>query len=343
MIFLSISTVSCFASEQDIAATERSEIIDKIIDNLTNKYVDPNLGKKAADAVKQKREQNAYDHLNQKAKLIQARINDMYEITNDKRLQLVNSQNTAQPVSTGADQGTQQIVTSDLEAMAENKMIPKHMLQQLIKGTNYGFKNAKVLDGNIAYVDIRESCSPQIAPEIFRAIDDTIKPMLDCSALILDLRFCSTTHASETVMYMASYFLGSEESLLLYELYDRENRKINEFRTCTDVPQKRVSEVPVYILVGPKTSSAAEMLAYGLQKIGRAKIVGETSAGPAYGTDTIGIGQGVMMVVPINRLAHVKTKTDWEGTGVIPDISVKADDALAAAKEIIQEATSNEK
>ena len=343
MIFLLISIVSCFASEQDITPTERSEIIDKVIDNLANRYVDPNLGKKAAEAIKQKKEKDAYNHLNKRDKLIQVLINDMYEITNDKHLQLVNSKNTVQPVSTGADQRTQQIVTSDLEAMAENKMIPKHMLQQLIKGINYGFKNAKVLDDNIAYLDIREFCSPQIAPEIFKVIDDTIKPMLNCSAVILDLRFCSTKHTSETVMYMASYLFGSEESFLLYELYDRENQKTAEFRTRTDIPQKRMSEVPVYILVGPQTSSASEMLAYGLQKLGRAKIIGENSSSTPHGTESIDIGHGIMMVLPVNRLAHVKTKTNWQVTGVIPDVTVKADQALNVAQDIVKKAKQNDK
>jgi C-terminal processing protease CtpA/Prc len=77
--------------------------------------------------------------------------------------------------------------------------------------------------------------------------------------------------------------------------------------------------------------------------VGRAKIVGETSVGAAHITDTIDIGHGIMMVLPVNRLAHVKTNTDWEGTGVVPDISVKADDALAKAKEIIQEAKRDNK
>jgi len=139
------------------------------------------------------------------------------------------------------------------------------------------------------------------------------------------------------VMYMISYLFGGEESVLLYELYNREEKKINEFRTRTDVTGKRMPDVPVYILTSSKTFSSGEMFAYGLQKIGRAKIVGEASAGAAHQTDNVGIGQDVMMVVPINRVAHVKTKTDWEGTGVIPDIPTKADEASNVAQDLIRD------
>ena len=144
-------------------------------------------------------------------------------------------------------------------------------------------------------------------------------------------------------MYLVSYFLDGEESQPLYVSFNRENQKITEFRTRTDITGKRMSNVPLYILVSSETFSTGEMFAYGLQKMGRAGVIGETSAGAAHITDTIDIGHGITMVLPVNRLAHVKTRTDWEGTGVVPDISVKADDALAKAEEIIQGAKGNKK
>jgi C-terminal processing protease CtpA/Prc len=334
---------SGFVVAEDLTGEARSEIITQVIDQLADRYVDPNLGQTAAKVIQQKKKQQAYDRLDQKLGLIKALVTDMHAVTNDKHLQLVNPKNTAQPVSSGAGQTTQQIVASDLDAMAQNKMIPKHMLQQLLKGINYGLRNAKVLDGDIAYLDIREFISPKMAPEVFEAIDDTIKPLLDCSALILDLRFCSNNGSPETVMYIASYLFDGEESLLLYELYDRENKKIAKFRTRTDVPGKRLPDVPVYILVSSKTYSAGEMLAYGLQKVGRATVVGETSAGSAHGIERIDIGHGIMMVLPVDRLVHVKTKANWERTGVIPNVPVKTDDALTTAKDKIQKAKRDNK
>jgi len=339
IIVLFVSMGFCSASAQDITATERSEIIDNVVDQLVNRYVDPNLGQKAAQTIVQKKEKQAYDALETKALLMKALIADMHEATGDKQLQL-NNQSVA-----GFGPIPSYITIKAPNGTKLDEQQQKKIMQQMLKLMNYGLINAKVMEGNIGYLDIREFISPEMVPEINKAIDKTMKSFKDCSAIILDLGFCFCDFGGspETVMYMISYLFGGEESVLLYELYNREENKINEFRTCTDVAGKRMPDVPVYILTSSKTFSSGEMFAYGLQKIGRAKIVGETSAGAAHITDTISIGHGIMMVLPVNRLSHVKTKTNWEGTGVIPDVSVTTDDALTAAKDIIQKTKSNKK
>jgi C-terminal processing protease CtpA/Prc len=343
MIVLLMSMVSCLASEQDITAAERNEIIDKVIDNLANKYVDPNLGKKTAEIIKQKKEQNAYDSLNQKSKLIRVLIADMHKATNDKHLQLVDPKGFDQAPPDGSAQTRPTIQIFNPNATSQSDIKQNKLIQEMLKRMNYGLKDAKVLDGNIGYLDIRQFTSPGMDPEVFQAIDKTLKSFQNCSGMILDLRLCSAGGDPEVMMYMASYFLSGDEPELLYELYDRDNKKIKEFGTRPDISGKYQPDVPLYILVSAKTFSAGEMFAYGLQKIGRATIIGETSAGAAHETNTVGIGHGIFMVLPINKLQHVKTKTDWEGTGVIPDIPVKADQALDAAKDIIQKAKQNEK
>jgi hypothetical protein len=333
IIVLFMSMGFCSASAQDITATERSEIIDNVVDQLVDRYVDPNLGQKAGQTIVQKKEKQAYDALETTALLMKALIADMHEATGDKQLQL-NNQSVA---GFGSIPSYITIKAPDGTKLDEQQQ--KKIMQQMLKLMNYGLINARVQEGNIGYLDIREFISPEMVPDINKAIDKTMKSFKDCSAMILDLRFCFCDFGGspETVMYMISYLFGGEESVLLYELYNRKEKKINEFRTRTDVTGKRLPDVPVYILTSSKTFSSGEMFAYGLQKIGRAEIVGETSAGAAHETDTVDIGQGVMMVVPINRLAHVKTKTDWEGTGVIPDISTKADEASNVAQDLIRD------
>ena len=46
-IGLFVSMGFCSASAQDITATERNEVIDNVVDQLVNRYVDPNLGQNA--------------------------------------------------------------------------------------------------------------------------------------------------------------------------------------------------------------------------------------------------------------------------------------------------------
>ena len=322
----------CSASAQDITATERGEIIDKVVDQLANQYVDPNLGQKAAETIKQKKEKQAYEALDSKASLMKTLVADMHAATGDKQLQLKNPSGS----------GTEWIHPALTFKIADGTQMDDKLKKSILQMINYGFP-AQVQEGNIGYLCVLEFYSPEIAPGVYQVIDKNMKSFQKCTAMILDLRQCSRGGDPDVMMYLAGYFLGSEESQPLYVSFNRENQKIAEFRTRTDIAGKRMPNVPVYILVGSETFSTGEMFAYGLQKEGRAQVIGEASAGAAHVTDTVDIGHGIMMVLPVNRLAHVKTKTNWEGTGVVPDISVKADDALAKAKEIIQEAKSNKK
>jgi hypothetical protein len=327
LIVLYMSIGFCCASAQDITSTERSEIIDNVVDQLVNQYVDPNIGQKAAQTIKQKKEKQVYDALDTKASLMKALIADMHAATGDKQLQLNNQSGTGfewiHPVITfKVPDGTK----------PDDPQLKKSILQMI----NYGLP-AQVQEGNIGYLGILEFYSPGIAPEVYQVIDKTMKSFQKCTAMILDLRQCVRGGDPEVMMYLAGYFLDGEESQPLYTSFNRENQKIAEFCTRTDITGKRMPNIPIYILMSSETFSTGEMFAYCLQKLGRAQVIGETSAGASYVTDIIDIGHDVMMVLPVNRLSHVKTKTNWEGTGVVPDISVKADDALAKAKEVIQE------
>jgi len=324
-IVLLVSMGLCSASAQDITATERGEVIDHVIDRLANQYVDPNLGRKAAETIKQKKEKQTYDTLDTKSALIEALTADMHAATGDKQLQLKNQSKA------DSDWIPSALTIETPDGFEIDDQYKKAILQMI----NYGLPKT-VLAGNIGCLTILEFYSPELAPKVVQVIDKTMQSLQDCPAMILDLRQCTRGGDPEVMMSLASYFLGGDAPQLLYVSFDRENHKIAEFRTSTEIPGKRTPDIPLYILVSPETSAAGEMLAYGLQKTGRAKVMGEPSAGAAYITEPIDIGHGITMVLPVNRLAHVKTKTNWQGTGVIPDIPVVADKALDAAQDLIR-------
>ncbi len=325
-IGLLVSMGFCAVSAQEITTTERDELIDRVVDQLVHQYVDPNLGQQAAQTIRQKKEQQAYDALDTQASLMEALAADMHATTGDKQLQL----KTQAEVGSDWIPPALTIQTPDGTEMDDQQ---KRMILQMI---NYGLL-AQVQQGNIGYLGILEFFSPEIVPEVHQVIDKTMRSLQECTAVILDLRQCSRGGDPEVMMYLASYFMGGEESQPLYVSFNRENKKIAEFCTRTDIPGKRMPNIPLYIVTSSETFSTGEMFAYGLQKVGRAKIIGETSAGAAYGTDTIDIGHGMMMVLPVNRLSHVKTQTNWEGTGVTPDIPAKADEALKVAQDRLRD------
>ena len=93
--------------------------------------------------------------------------------------------------------------------------------------------------------------------------------------------------------------------------------------------------MPVYILTSHHTFSGGEDFSYGMQKANRATIVGETTGGGAHPQMPFSVGQGFVISVPFARSVNPVTKTDWEGTGVIPDATVTAQDALLTAQQLV--------
>ncbi|HLM68948.1 MAG TPA: S41 family peptidase [Longimicrobium sp.] len=93
-----------------------------------------------------------------------------------------------------------------------------------------------------------------------------------------------------------------------------------------DAPARRV-----YVLTSSGTFSAGEALAYDLRSHRRATIVGETTAGGAHPGGMESVSEHFAVRVPSGRAINPVTGTNWEGTGVQPDVAVDAGAALPAA------------
>ena len=98
------------------------------------------------------------------------------------------------------------------------------------------------------------------------------------------------------------------------------------------MPGKRFGATKtVYVLTSKRTFSAAEEFTYNLKNLKRATIVGETTGGGAHPGGPRRINEHFAIWVPSGRAINPISKTNWEGTGVTPDIDVPADHALKVA------------
>ena len=88
---------------------------------------------------------------------------------------------------------------------------------------------------------------------------------------------------------------------------------------------------PVYYLTSHQTFSAAEHMAMILKSTGRATLIGEATGGGNHFGGTEPVGEGLELFVPIGRTTDPATGRDWEGVGVAPDVAVPADQALDEA------------
>ena len=87
---------------------------------------------------------------------------------------------------------------------------------------------------------------------------------------------------------------------------------------------------PVFVLTSTHSISAAEIAADALKSIGRATIIGEKTPGIVLSSKLFDVPGGFHLRIPIADYFSIRSGR-LEGAGVLPDIPVRADDALEAA------------
>ena len=80
-----------------------------------------------------------------------------------------------------------------------------------------------------------------------------------------------------------------------------------------------------------RTFSAAEEFSYNLKNLKRATIIGEITGGGAHPGGTVRLNEHFGVFLPIGRAINPISKTNWEGTGVEPDIKAPKEHALKIA------------
>jgi len=87
------------------------------------------------------------------------------------------------------------------------------------------------------------------------------------------------------------------------------------------------------VLTSATTFSGGEALAYDLQALGRATVVGETTRGGAHPSEVVLLTTQIELRLPVARALNPITGGNWEGVGVQPDIPAPATEALEVALE----------
>jgi C-terminal processing protease CtpA/Prc len=131
--------------------------------------------------------------------------------------------------------------------------------------------------------------------------------------------------------FVATYFFDPTP-VHLTDIYWRDTNETSQFWTSAFVLGRRSAPQPLYILTSASTFSGAEDFRYSLQHLKRAVVVGETTGGGAHsGRGLQRLTQSFTAFIPVGRSLSPITKTNWEGTGVTPDIKASADASLSVA------------
>jgi len=300
----------------------RDAVLEGVIAKLDRGYVFPDKAVAIEKDLRARMAHGDFDAIDS-AQGLAERLTDLLQgTTSDKHLEV---RYFEQAIPASADGGP-----SPQEQAAED-------LHQ--KQVNYGFANVGRLHFNIGLLELHAFGRPQHTAERTAA---AMSLLGDTDALIVDLREC---HGGDpdTVMQVASYLF--DQPTHLNDIYFRDEGRTEQRWTTASVTGKRYGQTrPLYVLTSGETASGCEDFAYALKNAGRARIVGEVTAGAAHAGSPQRLTEHFMMFVPSGRPINPVTHGDWEGTGVIPDIKTSAKKALDTAQlKILQGMVASER
>lgn len=295
-----IMPASLYAAPAKLDAESRRALVEAACRALEEGYVYPEVAAKMASLARENLADGAYDALGDEALLATRLTADFRSVSADRHLGLMVLPPPAEPAG-GQDHG-----------------IPAE--------DNYGFRKVEVLEGNIGYVRLDGFVE---APEAEDRATAAMNFVRDCDALVFDLRH-NGGGSPEMIRFLTSYLFPSRTHL--NDMVSREGEVVEEFWTFDSVPGGALrADVPVYVLTSHATFSGAEEFSYNLKNLKRATLVGETTGGGAHPVRGERLNERVMIRVPFMRARNPVSQTNWEGTGVVPDLECAAADALDRA------------
>ncbi|MBI3111813.1 MAG: S41 family peptidase [Ignavibacteriales bacterium] len=293
-----------------VTAPEQAAIIDRVVELLRDNYVFP----EKANVIERELRKNIREGIYSSTLLLNAFLEhlnaDLQRASGDKHLKINNNSRIVERIRREAE---------------GKKEIPKGFLE-LLHRENFRLRKVEMLEGNIGYFKFDNFVELQFVREALRGAMDFLH---ESDAIILDLTD-NGGGASETSDYLVSYFL--RDSTTVGEWWVRKTGETTLSVTKHLPEVRQMLEVPLYILVGGQTASAAEGVAYTLQQFKRAVVIGEQSKGLGNPGELFPIDDRLFTMIPTILNKNSVTGTNWDGMGVTPDIKVEPAKALTRAR-----------
>lgn len=296
--------------DMPIDAKAAHEVVEGVLKALNEEYVFPETAKKMEEGVRARLKKKEYEGFTSSREFAEALTEHLRAISKDKHLGVMYSYDPIRVPPSPEEPGREE--PARMRAMGEP--------------INFGFEKVERLPGNVGYLELRGFFPAEFGGETAASAMNFVA---HTDALIIDLRR-NGGGAPSMVALLCSYLFGPQP-VHLNDLYFRPDDSTHQWWTLPYVPGKRFEGKPVYVLTSRGTFSAAEEFTYNLKNLKRATIVGETTGGGAHPGGVKRIGEHFGVFVPSGRAINPISKTNWEGTGVSPDIDVPADQALKTA------------
>lgn len=289
----------------EVDAATRKRVVAGVIEKLNENYVFPEIAKKMEHALRQADKRGDYQQIAHGDAFVRLLTTQLQDVSRDKHLR-VNFSPVAMPPS-AAPRGPP------------------------MNRDGCGFEKAERFPGNVGYVKLNQFGDPDACKDIAAA---AMAFVANADAVIFDLRDNGGGHP-QMVAFLSSYLFA--ERTHLNDFWTRRDNETRESWTSEEVPGAKFTTQPVFVLTSRRTFSGAEEFSYNLKHLKRATIVGEVTGGGAHPVRNQRIDDRFSIGVPDARPINAVTKTNWEGTGVEPDVKVPASEALTTAQRLASE------
>ncbi|OAI44341.1 hypothetical protein AYO42_00920 [Rhizomicrobium sp. SCGC AG-212-E05] len=286
---------------QVLDKSEKEAVVARAGELLTERYIYPDRADKAKAKITQALANGDYETITDPLNFAERLTSDLQSVTHDKHMRVFLIAPNPEP------------------APASSSPVPR---------TNGGFAAVDRLNGNVGYIKLNGF--PPIGP--FQPVaDQAMADLADTKALIIDVRD-NGGGDPESVAYLCSFFFDPRKPVHINDLIWRntgtDTYRREEFWTKS-VPI--FYKKPVYLLSSSRTFSGGEEFLYDLKTQKRAKLIGQLTGGGANPGGAPPVNARFAFFIPGGRAENPITKTNWEGTGVAPDIAVAPEHALRVA------------
>ncbi len=296
--------------------SQQKAVIDEVSKLLIDNYIFPDVATKMQELIQKKLKDGSYDKLTLPGEFANAVYEDLLSISKDKHLNFRYGPLDAKERAHLQSQNEQEAKEARDRRIAT------------LKQDNYGFRKVERLGGNTGYLDFHFFA---IASEGGETAVAALAFLANCDAIIIDLRENGGGDPTQ-IQLISSYFF--QDPVHLNDIYTRRENKTENFWTLPYVPGKKMPNVDLYILTSGHTFSGAEEFSYNMKNLKRATLIGETTGGGAHPNDVLIVQKEYLLAVPYARAINPITKTNWEGTGVKPDIEIPANQAFDKAYQM---------
>jgi hypothetical protein len=300
---LTATVVGQSASSATVEKSERDSVIEALATKLTAGYVLPEAVERITQALRSANSMGEYDGKTPQ-EFADAIGRTLRNASHDKHFAVF-----YQPAPAVSPEAATQTVE------------PRERL-------NFGFGKLERLRGNVGYLELVNFSD--LRQQSAETASTWLSTLANFDAIILDLRKNGGGHGP-MMAFIATYFFAPTP-VHLSDIHWRDTNETNQFWTAAFVPGQRSARQPLYILTSASTFSGAEDFCYSLQNLKRALVVGETTGGGAHSSrGPQRLTPSFTAIIPAGRSISPITKTNWEGTGVTPDIKTSADASLGVA------------